>query len=83
MSAISVPGTWTESAYFVHTDATDTAWLICNPCMQSLLFLGKTQLHYVCVAFDTKEETQEENCHPVPKPESRMEVCDLSPCPPR
>ncbi|NWX17374.1 ATS13 metalloproteinase, partial [Aegotheles bennettii] len=22
-------------------------------------------------------------CHPVPKPESRMEVCDLSPCPPR
>ncbi|XP_050175941.1 A disintegrin and metalloproteinase with thrombospondin motifs 13 isoform X1 [Myiozetetes cayanensis] len=44
---------------------------------------GKTQLQYVCVAFDTKEETQEENCHPVPKPESRMEVCDLSPCPPR
>ncbi|XP_071430224.1 A disintegrin and metalloproteinase with thrombospondin motifs 13 isoform X2 [Pithys albifrons albifrons] len=44
---------------------------------------GKTQLHYVCVAFDTKEETQEENCHPVPKPESRVEVCDLNPCPPR
>ncbi|XP_075572822.1 A disintegrin and metalloproteinase with thrombospondin motifs 13 [Pelecanus crispus] len=44
---------------------------------------GKTQLQYVCVAFDTREETQEENCHPVPKPESRMEVCDLSPCPPR
>ncbi|NXI96557.1 ATS13 metalloproteinase, partial [Psophia crepitans] len=22
-------------------------------------------------------------CYPVPKPESRMEVCDLSPCPPR
>ncbi|NXK36481.1 ATS13 metalloproteinase, partial [Piprites chloris] len=22
-------------------------------------------------------------CHPVPKPESRMEVCDVSPCPPR
>ncbi|KAM6243679.1 A disintegrin and metalloproteinase with thrombospondin motifs 13 isoform 3-T3 [Porphyrio hochstetteri] len=44
---------------------------------------GKTQLHYVCVSFDTKEETQEENCHPVPKPESRTEVCDLSPCPPR
>ncbi|NXN95856.1 ATS13 metalloproteinase, partial [Rhinopomastus cyanomelas] len=22
-------------------------------------------------------------CHPVPKPERRMEVCDLSPCPPR
>ncbi|XP_068771177.1 A disintegrin and metalloproteinase with thrombospondin motifs 13 isoform X1 [Struthio camelus] len=44
---------------------------------------GKTQLQYVCVAFDTKEETQEENCHPVPKPESRMEVCNLNPCPPR
>ncbi|XP_026715926.1 A disintegrin and metalloproteinase with thrombospondin motifs 13 isoform X1 [Athene cunicularia] len=44
---------------------------------------GKTQLQYVCVAFDTREETQEENCHPVPKPESRVEVCDLSPCPPR
>ncbi|XP_062496956.1 A disintegrin and metalloproteinase with thrombospondin motifs 13 isoform X2 [Pezoporus occidentalis] len=44
---------------------------------------GKTRLQYVCVAFDTKEETREENCHPVPKPESRMEVCDLSPCPPR
>ncbi|XP_055670315.1 A disintegrin and metalloproteinase with thrombospondin motifs 13 isoform X4 [Falco peregrinus] len=44
---------------------------------------GKTQVQYVCVAFDTKEETQEENCHPVPKPESRMEVCDLRPCPPR
>ncbi|XP_062446969.1 A disintegrin and metalloproteinase with thrombospondin motifs 13 isoform X2 [Rhea pennata] len=42
---------------------------------------GKTQLQYVCVAFDTKEETQEENCHPVPKPESRMEVCNLNPCP--
>ncbi|NXX81026.1 ATS13 metalloproteinase, partial [Urocolius indicus] len=22
-------------------------------------------------------------CHPVPKPENRVEVCDLSPCPPR
>ncbi|XP_040461205.1 A disintegrin and metalloproteinase with thrombospondin motifs 13 isoform X4 [Falco naumanni] len=44
---------------------------------------GKTQVQYVCVAFDTKEETQEENCHPVPKPESRTEVCDLRPCPPR
>ncbi|XP_051492754.1 A disintegrin and metalloproteinase with thrombospondin motifs 13 isoform X2 [Apus apus] len=44
---------------------------------------GETQLQYVCVAFDTKEQTQEENCHPVPKPESRVEVCDLSPCPPR
>ncbi|XP_065552177.1 A disintegrin and metalloproteinase with thrombospondin motifs 13 isoform X5 [Lathamus discolor] len=44
---------------------------------------GRTRLQYVCVAFDTKEETKEENCHPVPKPESRMEVCDLSPCPPR
>ncbi|XP_037256435.1 A disintegrin and metalloproteinase with thrombospondin motifs 13 isoform X4 [Falco rusticolus] len=44
---------------------------------------GKTQVQYVCVAFDTKEETQEENCHPVPKPESRTEVCDLHPCPPR
>ncbi|NWV01529.1 ATS13 metalloproteinase, partial [Upupa epops] len=22
-------------------------------------------------------------CHPVPKPETRMEVCDLNPCPPR
>ncbi|XP_030317277.1 A disintegrin and metalloproteinase with thrombospondin motifs 13 isoform X4 [Calypte anna] len=43
---------------------------------------GETQLQYVCVAFDTREETQEENCHPVPKPESRIEVCDLSPCPP-
>ncbi|KAK2535360.1 Adamts13 [Columba guinea] len=30
-----------------------------------------------------KEETQEENCRPVPKPESRMEICDLRPCPPR
>ncbi|KAF2978949.1 hypothetical protein EK904_014492, partial [Melospiza melodia maxima] len=38
---------------------------------------GKTQLHYVCVAFDTKEETQEENCQPVPKPESRVE-CSTS-----
>ncbi|XP_065709700.1 A disintegrin and metalloproteinase with thrombospondin motifs 13 isoform X1 [Patagioenas fasciata] len=44
---------------------------------------GERQLQYICVAFDTKEETQEENCHPVPKPESRMEICDLSPCPPR
>ncbi|RMB93373.1 hypothetical protein DUI87_30068 [Hirundo rustica rustica] len=44
---------------------------------------GKTQLHYVCVDFDTKEETQEENCQPVPKPEGRVEVCDLNPCPPR
>ncbi|XP_056361451.1 A disintegrin and metalloproteinase with thrombospondin motifs 13 isoform X1 [Oenanthe melanoleuca] len=44
---------------------------------------GHAQLHYVCVAFDTKEETQEENCQPVPKPESRVEVCDLNPCPPR
>ncbi|XP_064891764.1 A disintegrin and metalloproteinase with thrombospondin motifs 13 isoform X2 [Columba livia] len=44
---------------------------------------GERQLQYVCVAFDTKEETQEENCRPVPKPESRMEICDLRPCPPR
>lgn len=51
--------------------------------VRSLPVLGKTRLQYVCVVFDTKEETKEENCHPVPKPESRMEVCDLSPCPPR
>ncbi|KAF4789206.1 hypothetical protein TURU_154728 [Turdus rufiventris] len=44
---------------------------------------SQTQLHYICVAFDTKEETQEENCQPVPKPESRVEICDLNPCPPR
>ncbi|XP_033923530.1 A disintegrin and metalloproteinase with thrombospondin motifs 13 isoform X6 [Melopsittacus undulatus] len=44
---------------------------------------GETRLQYMCVAFDTKEEAKEENCYPVPKPESRMEVCDLSPCPPR
>ncbi|POI27930.1 hypothetical protein CIB84_008320 [Bambusicola thoracicus] len=44
---------------------------------------GKTQIQYVCVAFDTKEKTQEENCHPVAKPESRLEDCNLSPCPPR
>lgn len=46
-------------------------------------FLGETKIQYVCVAFDTKEKIQEENCHPVPKPESRVEVCNLSPCPPR
>uniref|UniRef100_A0A8U8CBU2 Uncharacterized protein n=1 Tax=Geospiza parvula TaxID=87175 RepID=A0A8U8CBU2_GEOPR len=54
-----------------------------NHTVRLLPFLGKTQLHYVCVAFDTKEEAQEENCQPVPKPESRVEVCELNPCPPR
>ncbi|XP_064027480.1 A disintegrin and metalloproteinase with thrombospondin motifs 13 isoform X3 [Pogoniulus pusillus] len=44
---------------------------------------GQTQLQYVCVAFDTKEQTQEDNCHPVPKPEGSVAVCDLRPCPPR
>ncbi|XP_035197564.1 A disintegrin and metalloproteinase with thrombospondin motifs 13 isoform X1 [Oxyura jamaicensis] len=44
---------------------------------------GETQIQYVCVVFDTKEKIQEENCHPVPKPESRVEVCNRGPCPPR
>ncbi|XP_052524595.1 A disintegrin and metalloproteinase with thrombospondin motifs 13 isoform X3 [Tympanuchus pallidicinctus] len=44
---------------------------------------GQTQIQYACVAFNTKEKTQEENCHPVAKPESRLEDCNLSPCPPR
>uniref|UniRef100_A0A8C8R5I1 ADAM metallopeptidase with thrombospondin type 1 motif 13 n=1 Tax=Pelusios castaneus TaxID=367368 RepID=A0A8C8R5I1_9SAUR len=43
---------------------------------------GVTQLHYVCVAFETKEETQEEHCNHVPKPESRLESCNPMPCPP-
>lgn len=61
--------------------------LACMPCSRVFfsfcLFLGQTQIQYACVAFDTKEKTQEENCHPVAKPESRLEDCNLSPCPPR
>lgn len=77
---------WAELACFVHTDVTLLIHfqpLHPNHAVTLLPFPGKTQLHYVCVAFDTKEETQEENCQPVPKPESRVEVCDLNPCPPR
>ncbi|XP_019396424.1 PREDICTED: A disintegrin and metalloproteinase with thrombospondin motifs 13 isoform X1 [Crocodylus porosus] len=44
---------------------------------------GATQLRYVCVAFDTKEEAPEENCNSVPKPESKMEICNPIPCLPR
>ncbi|OXB76311.1 UNVERIFIED_CONTAM: hypothetical protein H355_006722 [Colinus virginianus] len=54
-----------------------------NPVLWSHAHTGKTQIQYVCVAFDTKEKTPEGNCHPVAKPESRMEDCNLSPCPPR
>lgn len=77
---------WAEFACFVHADVTFLTYfqpLNPNHTVRLLPFLGKTQLHYVCVAFDTKEETQEENCQPVPKPESRVEVCELNPCPPR
>uniref|UniRef100_A0A8C6ILI5 Uncharacterized protein n=1 Tax=Melopsittacus undulatus TaxID=13146 RepID=A0A8C6ILI5_MELUD len=72
--AVSVPGTWAECACFVHADVQN----ICHA-VRSLPVLGETRLQYMCVAFDTKEEAKEENCYPVPKPESRMEVCDLSP----
>lgn len=87
MSAVRVPCFWqSERAEFLHTDVTlltSFQPLHPNHAVRLLPFLGKTQLHYVCVAFDTREETQEENCQPVPKPESKVEICDLNPCPPR
>ncbi|XP_075762079.1 A disintegrin and metalloproteinase with thrombospondin motifs 13 isoform X1 [Pelodiscus sinensis] len=44
---------------------------------------GVAQLRYVCVAFETKAETHEKHCHPVPKPASRLESCNPMLCPPR
>ncbi|XP_064532847.1 A disintegrin and metalloproteinase with thrombospondin motifs 13 isoform X6 [Pseudopipra pipra] len=73
MKSQRISGVWSSHSPFQST----------SPVPWSSACTGMTQLQYICVAFDTKEETQEENCHPVPKPESRMEVCDLSPCPPR
>ncbi|XP_044848232.1 A disintegrin and metalloproteinase with thrombospondin motifs 13 isoform X7 [Mauremys mutica] len=43
---------------------------------------GVAQLRYVCVAFETKEETQEKHCNQVPKPASRLESCNPMLCPP-
>uniref|UniRef100_A0A8C5U0G8 ADAM metallopeptidase with thrombospondin type 1 motif 13 n=2 Tax=Malurus cyaneus samueli TaxID=2593467 RepID=A0A8C5U0G8_9PASS len=83
MSAAGVP--WAGFAWFARTGVTlVTSFQPLHPkqAVRLLPFLGHTQLHYVCVAFDTREETQEENCQPVPKPESRVEVCELNPCPP-
>nr|XP_048679219.1 A disintegrin and metalloproteinase with thrombospondin motifs 13 isoform X3 [Caretta caretta] len=43
---------------------------------------GVAQLRYVCVAFKTKEETQEKHCNQVPRPASRLESCNPMLCPP-
>uniref|UniRef100_A0A8C3TBB6 ADAM metallopeptidase with thrombospondin type 1 motif 13 n=1 Tax=Chelydra serpentina TaxID=8475 RepID=A0A8C3TBB6_CHESE len=43
---------------------------------------GVAPLRYVCVAFETKEETQEKHCNQVPKPASRLENCNPMLCPP-
>ncbi|XP_026550501.1 A disintegrin and metalloproteinase with thrombospondin motifs 13-like, partial [Notechis scutatus] len=40
-------------------------------------------LSYVCLAFDTKEETEERLCNLTQKPASRLEICNPEPCPPR
>ncbi|XP_015687440.1 A disintegrin and metalloproteinase with thrombospondin motifs 13 [Protobothrops mucrosquamatus] len=44
---------------------------------------GRRWLSYVCLVFDTKEETEENRCNQTQKPASRLEVCNPEPCPPR
>ncbi|XP_026542486.1 A disintegrin and metalloproteinase with thrombospondin motifs 13 [Notechis scutatus] len=44
---------------------------------------GRMLLSYVCLAFDTKEETEERLCNLTQKPASRLEICNPEPCPPR
>ncbi|XP_070614770.1 A disintegrin and metalloproteinase with thrombospondin motifs 13 isoform X1 [Erythrolamprus reginae] len=44
---------------------------------------GRTLLSYVCLVFDTKEETEERLCNQTQKPASRQEICNPEPCPPR
>ncbi|XP_053138633.1 A disintegrin and metalloproteinase with thrombospondin motifs 13 [Hemicordylus capensis] len=43
---------------------------------------GLMLLRYVCLAFDTREETREENCNQTLKPKSQLEICNPTPCPP-
>ncbi|XP_066466718.1 A disintegrin and metalloproteinase with thrombospondin motifs 13 [Tiliqua scincoides] len=43
---------------------------------------GSMLLRYVCLAFDTREETAEEHCNQTLKPPSWLEACNLGPCPP-
>ncbi|KAL8174620.1 UNVERIFIED_CONTAM: hypothetical protein K2H54_050135, partial [Gekko kuhli] len=43
---------------------------------------GSILLRYVCLDFDTKEETEEGSCDQALKPESRVDVCNPLPCPP-
>ncbi|XP_015270392.1 PREDICTED: A disintegrin and metalloproteinase with thrombospondin motifs 13 [Gekko japonicus] len=43
---------------------------------------GSVLLRYVCLDFDTKEETEEGYCDQALKPESQVEICNLLPCPP-
>ncbi|XP_015685289.1 A disintegrin and metalloproteinase with thrombospondin motifs 13-like, partial [Protobothrops mucrosquamatus] len=51
--------------------------------IQLLLPTGRRWLSYVCLVFDTKEETEENRCNQTQKPASRLEVCNPEPCPPR
>ncbi|XP_077162855.1 A disintegrin and metalloproteinase with thrombospondin motifs 13 isoform X2 [Paroedura picta] len=44
---------------------------------------GSILLHYVCLDFETKEETEEDYCDQGLKPESQVEICNPLPCPPR
>ncbi|KAH0615384.1 hypothetical protein JD844_004567 [Phrynosoma platyrhinos] len=44
---------------------------------------GFMLVNYVCLVFDTKQETEEELCQQTPKPLSQREICNPVPCPPR
>ncbi|KAM6431007.1 A disintegrin and metalloproteinase with thrombospondin motifs 13 isoform 2-T2 [Liasis olivaceus] len=43
---------------------------------------GWMSLSYVCLVFDTKEETEEKRCNQTQKPENWLESCNPEPCPP-
>ncbi|XP_043914157.1 A disintegrin and metalloproteinase with thrombospondin motifs 13 [Protopterus annectens] len=44
---------------------------------------GVAAVHYICLAFDTKEKVPEDHCIRTSKPERRLETCNTEMCPAR
>ncbi|XP_069465451.1 A disintegrin and metalloproteinase with thrombospondin motifs 13 isoform X2 [Ambystoma mexicanum] len=43
---------------------------------------GSAEIRFVCMDFEAKQETEEDHCRAVPKPERGLQVCNAEPCPP-
>lgn len=69
------PSIWKVAQVFVWSPVVSECSVTCGT--------GRAEVHYVCMDFSAKEETSEEHCSMVPKPDKGLQVCNAGACPPR